>query len=433
MQSATFLKQIIGAIPWGISAGVVAGAALLPHAAGQAAAPDALVAGLAGNLIATAITAFCNQRCFTAEGDHEKLLANHDIRRIVTQSWQHAIHACLQTVPDQENYPHLASLKPDEIELQDLSLETITDTVAAARRGLLAEPGFDSTWPKEMAAWAAEQLQKVTKEHVSDAVVDHLAQHLVSQLCLYTAAQLKSDELARIAVAHFSQQKIEDAVARIDETITTLAQNGLKLSDAEFQRIEKLFAGQRDWFDQRIARENAPELDFPFADVRGTGAEFTFRRRKTILVGRDEALGALRRFLADDRPVLWTVVSGPAGTGKSRLAAELVAMVRSQNQDKAEPLGPLEWRSGFVNASRTWLEDSYESSRWHPDSDTLLVLDYAGDLAPKRLAEFLATVNPPPKLAGIVKVRLLLVDRTGPTEKLGLVERLNDGRCEARR
>ncbi|XAL98675.1 ATP-binding protein [Phycisphaeraceae bacterium D3-23] len=148
-------------------------------------------------------------------------------------------------------------------------------------------------------------------------------------------------------------------------------------------------------------------------------------------VGRDELVQELiHGFLAFDAPrheqigFSWTLVYGKAGSGKSRLALELVREACSQYEDILP-------RSGYCgNGLPAWwgaikkenLEDTLrrdELRRWDLDGPALMVIDYAG-----MSVDLLAALTEFKKLSHKYKqmVRVLLLDRRNDSEE---IERLS--------
>jgi hypothetical protein len=130
---------------------------------------------------------------------------------------------------------------------------------------------------------------------------------------------------------------------------------------------------------QLLTEAARPGLKAPFeASIRPDSLDaLRSLARTSELVGRDEALDALMSFLGAPDPLLWTVVSGEAGTGKTRLAAELVAFIRG-TAPGGDPAIPGGWRAGFYDAT-DWLQAG--GHKWTPETDTLIVVDYAGKYA----------------------------------------------------
>lgn len=87
---------------------------------------------------------------------------------------------------------------------------------------------------------------------------------------------------------------------------------------------------------------------------------YFFGTRQSTFVGREEDQRTLERFLATPSSLSWVLVIGPGGSGKSRMALELLRKYSAV------------WEGGFLEN----LGDVNWAS-WQPRRDTLLVIDYA--------------------------------------------------------
>ena len=123
------------------------------------------------------------------------------------------------------------------------------------------------------------------------------------------------------------------------------------------------------------------------------------------LVGRDAVKAELDAWLDRAQPIAVRLVTGEAGSGKTRLALDLC--------ERAEARG---WHAGFVAAD--------ELARFHArtnveafttDAPTLLVVDYAAAKSAilKRWLTALARIE---QLPAAGKLRLLLLERHGARE-----------------
>lgn len=141
------------------------------------------------------------------------------------------------------------------------------------------------------------------------------------------------------------------------------------------------------------------------ADRGNEQDRFKFRNRRLTAVGRAHELDELHTWLDDERPFSWALWTGPAGSGKSRLALELC-------------LQRPEWRAGFFRIQKGRPYPDWSS--WDPRSDvtgTLIVFDYVAERAEEigeailTLSEraYVATAGRP--LPAGVKVRFLLLER----------------------
>ncbi|XZE44052.1 SMEK domain-containing protein [Pirellulaceae bacterium SH467] len=110
-------------------------------------------------------------------------------------------------------------------------------------------------------------------------------------------------------------------------------------------------------------REESLPLHVPTTDP--AKAWLAFSSRATRLIGRDKERVRLLEFLNSDSNFSWLLVTGDAGSGKSRLALELCCEVGE------------EWHAGFL--SRT-VKD-FKWSEYQPTRKTLIVIDYVASRA----------------------------------------------------
>lgn len=86
-----------------------------------------------------------------------------------------------------------------------------------------------------------------------------------------------------------------------------------------------------------------------------------FSSRWIPFYGRAQESGELSRFLNDTNPFCWWTMLGAGGSGKSRLALELIIQAG------------LQWRAGFLEHNAPF--EDWQS--WEPERPTLIVIDYA--------------------------------------------------------
>ena len=122
-------------------------------------------------------------------------------------------------------------------------------------------------------------------------------------------------------------------------------------------------------------------------------AWLAFSSRATRLIGRDAECTRLAEFLDSAPKFSWWMVTGDAGSGKSRLALELCHQADT------------EWHAGFL----TRTEKDFKWSQFRPSRKTLIVIDYVASRAAE-VGEAVLTLSR--AATHFAKpVRLLLVER----------------------
>lgn len=122
-------------------------------------------------------------------------------------------------------------------------------------------------------------------------------------------------------------------------------------------------------------------------------AWLAFSSRATSLVGRDKQQTPLLEFLNSESKFSWLLVTGHAGSGKSRLALELCRQVGEG------------WHAGFL--SRT--EANFKWSQFSPSRKSLIVIDYVASRAAE-VGEIVLTLSRASSTF-TMPVRLLLIER----------------------
>jgi tetratricopeptide (TPR) repeat protein len=142
-------------------------------------------------------------------------------------------------------------------------------------------------------------------------------------------------------------------------------------------------------------QDGGPVLILPVSDASVSWLPFS--ARATTLVGREAERAELDAFLRSDQQFAWLLITGAAGTGKSRLALELCHDVRR------------EWDAGFL--SRT---DRFQHwSDFRPSRPTLIVIDYVAGRAADASALVLDLARSGSYLPS--PVRILLLEREQAT------------------
>jgi tetratricopeptide (TPR) repeat protein len=139
--------------------------------------------------------------------------------------------------------------------------------------------------------------------------------------------------------------------------------------------------------------EAGPPLYQPVSP-RGSMADLYFGARSYDVVGRGKEQAQLRSFVTSQTtPASWWVLTGPGGSGKSRLALELGCSLD----------GIWEW--GFLAPGGV-----FNWHGWTPSRPTLIVVDYAASVGAEELKGLLVAVSSR-RTALPHPVRVLLVER----------------------
>ena len=132
--------------------------------------------------------------------------------------------------------------------------------------------------------------------------------------------------------------------------------------------------------------------------------------RATPLIGREEDLQRLHSWLRTQRPISIRTITGPAGSGKTRLAFELLVDLAYGCNASA-----LRWDAGFL--TRTEAERFVRGgnlTQWGWEKPTLIIIDYAATLASVLRPWFRELADSPQAQSSTdeaVPLRFLLLER----------------------
>ena len=373
-----------------VASGTVPGAAAFASAtrAGSAGAV-ALVTGLGINLLTNALAFFCRPETFKARSSRQELLANHDVLRMVRTAWSEAAVAAIRSyaaaypAPTQRGPIQLfeAGSSPEFLDVlnsmtvkdftpQDVSAQDLQDSIEESRLSLVPSqdnpgeagsvqeahkfrdrlvPGVIEVVRKKLDTRGLQNVQIPDSFRAYlDGSDDKLRGGILQVLSCHITLYLKTDSRAQTAILHSAlqelitgQRDIEKSTAKIKalcEAIQSAQDQNLQTIMLAFEtHVKQLGRQVSENVQAALASGQRPTLIVPYrksGQSPSTDAidRLTYRERTTPMIGRDAAMQALFRFINDGRDALWTAISGEAGTGKSRLAAELVAALRGDEQ-----------------------------------------------------------------------------------------------------
>jgi hypothetical protein len=144
-----------------------------------------------------------------------------------------------------------------------------------------------------------------------------------------------------------------------------------------------------------------PPLDLRERESDGGRLFFFGASNRVPLLEREDELSKLQSWLIAPEVFSWTLLSGPGGAGKSRLALELCL--------RAIKAG---WDAGFLSSTSPYA-DPEQFLRFDPEKPTLMILDYVAD-DPAR-GGTLVRILIERDLAGDIPspVRVLVLERSG--------------------
>ncbi len=298
------------------------------------------------------------------------------------------------------------------------------------------QPGEDWAWV-QFLRWLnkGNSLPFETDTAAVDAIVRRLNARFGEALWEFTKNAYASNDPAAEAMHLLIAGELLKRTSALAEGVEAL-KSGLAALQAEWsahkQAVENklnALSSKQDWtirmlrgqyeilsrIEKLLHDTHAPKLSLPPAlDAKTRAARaaavaagqsdpdrFKAKHEYLAVVGRDEELAELGRWLADDRPFLWDLWTAPAGSGKTRLALELC---------RRHPA----WKRGFFE----WTADNKPDwTLWTPHTDTLVIFDYVAERA-KEIGDAVASVfarldaaSTHPLPPG-VKVRFLLLERT---------------------
>ncbi|WP_439555505.1 esterase/lipase family protein [Dyadobacter sp.] len=164
--------------------------------------------------------------------------------------------------------------------------------------------------------------------------------------------------------------------------------------DMQHRALCNFLASMLEWRLAPKPKKHARAIEFTSNTVP-QHFKFDYKYRFTDFVGRTKELEELKQFVYSDAPFSWWVLKGPGGSGKSRLASELILDIA--NDSKTMCL--------FVQQSDL---NQYSIGTRELSEDTVLVVDYAARFF-TQILEIIHDYST--KLKQNFKLRILLIER----------------------
>ena len=205
----------------------------------------------------------------------------------------------------------------------------------------------------------AKKGDKLTQS-ITDQAVSSALKFMIQKLSL---GQLLNEIQSKLQViSHQSQQEISQLEFNHDDEINDLKVFLQQIREEGTQNFRSIFD-----FLQKIYEQNNAS-DFLYVPTKASGkismsesAALQFQSSPVELLGRNQEITQLVKFLHDDKIFSWMAITGQAGGGKSRIALELI---------KKNALG---WYKGFyTNAG-----GQVQTNNWLPMAPTVVIFDDA--------------------------------------------------------
>ncbi len=205
----------------------------------------------------------------------------------------------------------------------------------------------------------------------------------------------------------FAKQEIlmKDFIAAyIDNRFYDL-EDEIRRYSADFHSRIRKDVGNRPKLYMKINSSEVEEKDFTSGDTN----LFLFEYQWVPFVDRPEKKQIETFLNAPGSPLAWCMMTGPGGSGKSRLALE----VALKYEDKG-------WYAGFID--KDWLKEA-PTEAWVPNKPTLIMVDYAAE-DPISLGKYIGKIKSQAENFAY-PVRFLFLDRDVEPD---WVEKLSAGR-----
>jgi hypothetical protein len=215
-------------------------------------------------------------------------------------------------------------------------------------------------------------------------------------------AELKADVAALVdgAPSASERRQLRQAI----EALGNLADFGEALAQQNREWVEEA-RGRLTRIEHRLdyAIAGLPIQPFRLPDAPTHEIDLLKAKHRAVgLVGRDDDLGSLWRWLLGPQEISARLMAGGAGSGKTRLALELLLQVNDRLPH---------WQAGMMTGSVLRRFDATKQpADWRWPYPTLIVVDYAQTLF-QALAELLRALTHRRRTEGNERLRILLLER----------------------
>lgn len=308
--------------------------------------------------------------------ENEKVSFHKNVKRLCVQGWDRA--ADYRTHGNQDAFP-----EPPRSACVDYIMDCLEANTPPTIQGLQRYPGVGLSEPTaENERASREFLDRMVGALKDDPIF--LTQNRVWEM-------LQSSEVLRNSLDNHRQQLLalheediatRELIANLAEAVQTIQERSLSWDSA----VQTLNSDAARYLLAQQTRE-----------VRGDGL-FDYLSDTVAFQGRAEELWALIRFCETEATgsMRWQAVTGPGGTGKSRLAWQLCQEMRARG-----------WESTFLD--RNFFEGKSQTILdWSLPVDTLFVVDYVV-FHEVEIAHWMASLP----VHSEHKIRVLLLEREG--------------------
>ncbi len=428
----------------------------------------AFAGGVGQSLAATGLHWLCQKSNFGEDQEQTDGLLNHDIARMVktavSEAARDTVHGWAEQNPGAQPdlVRGLRGLSERDFDIDAIPVRQVGKWVADAQRGLM--PRVDGAMYandrsgemlEALAAGAedrvVERLRLASADQLPDSLRRRFREVLPQHVEAYIALYLKTNARAQTAVQHATLRRIADRTEDIAHGLDLLSDGLCSKLDTGFLTLARKFEASaevtaravEDAVGRAFRKQDRPPLFPPFHsfEAKTDLDRLVFGFRSSPLLGREEAMGDLIDFVSEYpeaakkglKDVRWTTITGDAGCGKTRLGAELARRLEGWAAEAGTGGEPALWRTGFLGDPGPWLRGA--GRRWVPDTDTLIVIDYAGRIADGgeegigAIRDFLHDLaKRSSEEKWHCRARIVLIDRFHPdTQQQGLATRLEVG------